>query len=149
MRLRPVLTAALLLAMAAPAAGAEIDPAAPLPGYWELANTWVFVFHFRSMQRKCFSGADIAGVLQGPSNAHYTCSYPVREVGDGHLLLRGICVETHGQVAQIAAEGTYEPTAFRLNAVLTTRIAGVPLSGSGSTVARRLGDHCPEPAPDK
>jgi hypothetical protein len=142
-------TATLLLATAAPAAGAELDPAAPLPGYWELANTWVFVFHFRSVQRKCFSGADISGVLRGPSNGHYTCSYPVREVGDGRLLLRGTCVETHGQVAQIAAEGTYEPTAFQLKAVLTTRIAGVPLSGSGSTVARRLGDHCPEPAPDK
>jgi hypothetical protein len=147
MRLSLVVTAALLLAT--PAAGAELDPAAPLPGYWELANTWVFVFHFRSVQRKCFSGADISGVLRGPSNGHYTCSYPVREVGDGRLLLRGTCVETHGQVAQIAAEGTYEPTAFQLKAVLTTRIAGVPLSGSGSTVARRLGDHCPEPAPDK
>src|SRR6516165_3918018 len=76
-------TATLLLATAAPAAGAELDPAAPLPGYWELANTWVFVFHFRSVQRKCFSGADISGVLRGPSNGHYTCSYPVREVGDG------------------------------------------------------------------
>jgi hypothetical protein len=149
MRLSPVFTAALLLAIAAPAAGAEIDPAAPLPGYWELANTWVFVFHFRSVQRKCFSAADISGVLQGPSNAHYTCSYPVREVGDGRLLLRGTCVETRGQVAQIAAEGSYEPTAFRLKAVLTTRIAGVSLQGSGSTVARRLGEQCPEPATSK
>jgi len=149
MRPSPVLTAALLLAMAAPAARAEIDPAAPLPGYWELTNTWVFVFHFRSVQRKCFSGADISGVLQGPSNAHYACTYPVRQVGDGRLLLRGDCVETHGQVAQIAAEGTYEPTAFQLKADLWTRIAGVRLQGRGSTVARRLGDHCPEAALDK
>jgi hypothetical protein len=149
MRRSLLLTAALLLATAAPAAGAEIDPAAPLPGYWELANTWVFVFHFRSVQRKCFSAADISGVLQGPSNAHYACTYPVREVGDGRLLLRGTCVETHGQVAQIAAEGTYEPTAFQLNADLRTRIAGISLKGKGSTVARRISDRCPEPTSEK
>jgi hypothetical protein len=139
----------LALALAAPAAGAEIDPAAPLPGYWELANTWVFVFHFHSVQRKCFSAADISGVLQGPSNAHYACTYPTRQVGDGRLMMQGTCVETHGQVAQVAAEGTYEPTAFQLKAVLATRIAGLHLTGSGSTVAHRLGDRCPEPVANK
>nr|MEA2796820.1 hypothetical protein [Phenylobacterium sp.] len=131
---------------AVPAAGlAEVG--APLPGYWETTNTWVFVFHFTKVERKCFTAADVSGVLQGPSNAHYACSYPTREVGDGHLLLKGTCVEKRGQVAQISAQGTYEPTEFRLTADLRTKIAGVPLRGKGITVARRIGDVCPTVSP--
>lgn len=123
---------------------AEAESAgAPLPGYWEMQNTWVFVLHFKTVDRKCFSAADVGNVLQGPSNAHYTCTYPVRQVGDGRLSMSGTCVETHGQVAQIRAEGTYEPTAFQLKVELRTRLAGVPLKGTGSTVARRLSDSCP------
>jgi hypothetical protein len=123
------------------------DAGAPLAGYWETTNTWVFIFHFTTVERKCFTTADVSSVLQGPSNAHYACTYPTREVGDGHLLLKGTCVETHGQVAQISAQGTYEPTEFRLTADLRTKIAGVPLKGKGITVARRIGDVCPTPIP--
>jgi hypothetical protein len=123
------------------------DSGAPLPGYWETTNTWVFVFHFTKVERKCFTAADVSGVLQGPSNAHYACTYPTRDVGDGHLLLKGTCVEKRGQVAEISAEGTYEPTAFRLTADLRTKIAGVPLRGKGVTVARRIGDVCPTVIP--
>lgn len=134
-------------ALAATPAASLAEAGAPLAGYWETTNTWVFVFHFTKVERKCFTTADISGVLQGPSNAHYACSYPTREVGDGHLLLKGTCVEKHGQVAQISAEGAYEPTAFRLTADLRTRIAGVPLRGKGITLARRIGDVCPAPIP--
>jgi len=131
---------------AVPTAGLA-DSGAPLPGYWETTNTWVFVFHFTKVERKCFTAADVSGVLQGPSNSHYTCTYPTREVGDGHLLLKGTCVEKRGQVAQISAEGSYEPTAFHLTADLRTKIAGVPLRGKGITVGRRIGDVCPTPSP--
>jgi hypothetical protein len=120
---------------------------APLPGYWELQNTWVFVLPFKTRDRKCFSAADVGNVLQGPSNAHYTCTYPTRQVGDGRLSMSGTCVETHGQVAQIKAEGTYEPTAFQLKVELRTKLAGVPLQGTGSTIARRLSDSCPTEPP--
>jgi hypothetical protein len=131
---------------AVPTAGLA-EAGAPLPGYWETTNTWVFVFHFTKVERKCFTAADVSGVLQGPSNSHYACTYPTREVGDGHLLLKGVCVEKRGQVAQISAEGTYEPTAFHLTADLRTKIAGVPLRGKGVTVARRIGDVCPTVVP--
>jgi hypothetical protein len=136
-------TAALALVPAI----ARSDTDAPLPGYWELSNTWVFVFHFKTVDRKCFTAADIGSVLHGPSNAHYTCTYPVRQVGDGRLNMSGSCVETHGQVAQIKAEGTYEPTAFQLKAELKTQIAGIPLSGTGYTVAHRLSEACPAEPP--
>ncbi len=127
----------------------EDEVGAPLPGYWEMQNTWIVVLHFRSVERKCFTAADIGNVLQGPSNTHYTCTYPVRQVGDGRLSLSGTCVETHGQVAQVRAEGTYEPTGFQMKVELRTRLAGVPLTGTGSTVARRLSDTCPaEPKKD-
>jgi hypothetical protein len=141
------LPAALAAALTAMPGSSPAEVGAPLAGYWETTNTWVFVFHFTTVERKCFTAADVSGVLQGPSNAHYACTYPTREVGDGHLLLKGTCVEKHGQVAQISAEGAYEPTAFRLTADLRTKIAGVPLRGKGITVARRLGDVCPPPSP--
>lgn len=124
-------------------APARADDGAPLPGYWELSNTWIFVLHFKTVEHKCFTAADVTGVLQGPSNSHYACTYPIREAGDGHLSLSGTCVEKHGQVAKITAEGSYAPTAFSLTAHLKTRIAGVPLSGVGRTEARRLSDTCP------
>jgi hypothetical protein len=135
--------AAVTAALAIWAGDARAEAGAPLPGYWETTNTWVFVLHFKTVARKCFTAADIAGVLQGPSNTHYACTYPTREVGDGHLVLKGTCVETHGQVAQIAAEGVYDSTTFNLTADLRTRIAGIPVSGTGITFARRLGDACP------
>ena len=129
--------------LARPLAAHPADAASPLPGYWETTNTWIFLFHFRTVERRCFTAADISGVLQGPSNAHYTCTYPTREVGDGRLTLKGTCVEAHGQVAQISAQGTYAPTSFQLKATLRTRIAGVPLRGTGITDARRIADVCP------
>ena len=135
--------AAALTQLAAAPAAHPADAHAPLPGYWETTNTWIFLFHFRTIERKCFTAADIAGVLQGPSNAHYACTYPTREVGDGRLTLKGTCVETHGQIAQISAQGTYAPRSFQLKARLRTRIAGVPLRGTGITDARRIADVCP------
>src|SRR5258708_26097865 len=121
------LAVALGVALSAVPATSGADIGAPLPGYWEMANTWVFVFHFKTVERKCFTAADVAGVLQGPSNAHYACTYPTREAGDGRLVLKGTCVEKHGQVAQISAQRAYEPTQLHLTADLTTKIAGVPL----------------------
>ena len=128
-------------------ARARAEDAPPLPGYWELSNTWTFVIHFKTVDRKCFTAADVSGVLQGPSNAHYDCTYPVREVGYGRLSLKGTCVEKHGQVAEITAQGSYAPTAFQLTAHLHTRIAGIPLSGVGRTDAHRLSETCPPQEP--
>ncbi|MDB5463127.1 MAG: hypothetical protein JWP23_1516 [Phenylobacterium sp.] len=141
------LAAAFAAGLTAMPARSLAETGAPLAGYWETTNTWVFIFHFTTVERKCFTTADVSGVLQGPSNGHYACTYPTREVGDGHLLLKGTCVEKHGQVAQISAQGTYDPTAFRLTADLRTKIAGVPLRGKGITVAHRIGDVCPTPIP--
>jgi hypothetical protein len=144
----PALASALLLLgllTAGRAVAAEDD--SPLPGYWELSNTWIFIFHFKSVEKKCFTADDVAGVLQGPSNAHYACTYPRREVGDGHLQLVGTCVEKRGQVAQITASGTYGPEAFRLDARLSTTIAGIRLVGEGRTEARRLSETCPAESP--
>jgi hypothetical protein len=144
------LTRALIMAALIPAsaARAENGPSdeAPRAGYWETVNTWVFLIPFRKVERKCFTTTDISSFLEGPSNAHYTCTYPVREVGDGRLSVEGTCVEKRGQVAQIKARGMYGPTAFHLTAELRTKIAGVPLNASGVTDARRLGDVCPAPA---
>ena len=141
---RSAAAAAAAIALALPTPGhPEAADAVPLPGYWETRNTWIFFFHFRTVERKCFTAADVSGVLQGPSNSHYACAYPFRTVGHGRLSLSGTCVETHGQVAEISAEGTYTATSFNLSAKLRTRIAGVPVHGAGTTEARLLAETCP------
>ncbi|CAN5886443.1 hypothetical protein BH11PSE1_BH11PSE1_11300 [soil metagenome] len=117
----------------------------PSPGYWETTNASTFVFTSRSVERKCFTASDVSKVLAGPSNRHYACTYSTRVVGEGRILLKGRCVTKHGQIADIVARGVYAPTQFHLSATLTTRIAGLPLSGAASTEARRISDTCPTP----
>ncbi len=132
---------AIMAALLGPAvAWAE---ATPLPGYWELSNTAKLVISSRSTEKKCFTAADIDKVLEGPSNRHYKCTYPIRVVGGGKIRLTGTCVTKRGQVAEVTAEGTYSATAFRLRAKLKTKISGVQLAADASTTARRLGDICP------
>ena len=127
-------------AIAPVAARAE---AIPLPGYWELSNRTTMVLSAKTTDHKCFTAADIAKVLEGPSNRHYECAYPKRTVGGGRIQLAGTCTTKHGQVAEIVAEGVYGPNDFRLNAKLKTRISGILLIAAAQTSAHRLGDTCP------
>lgn len=118
----------------------------PTPGYWEVTNTTTVLISSKKVERRCLVASEINKFLTGPSNRHYACTYPTRSVGGGKIALKGSCTTKKGQVADVSAQGTYSPTTFKLNATLSTRIGGIPLSGVNTTVAKRLGDTCPADA---
>jgi Protein of unknown function (DUF3617) len=115
----------------------------PQPGYWEVTNTASLLFSSKKVERRCLVASEISKFMTGPSNRHYKCTYPVRDNVDGKINLRGSCTTKKGQVAKITATGTYSPTSFKLNASLSTKIGGIPLAGTATTDAKRLGDKCP------
>lgn len=133
-----------VIAIAAPPAGAAEGK--PQPGYWEVTNTATLLFTSKKVERRCLVASEINKFMTGPSNRHYDCTYPIRQVGGGYISLKGSCATKKGQVALISARGTYSPTTFRLNATLSTKIGGIPLSGAATTNARRMGDTCPADA---
>lgn len=118
----------------------------PQPGYWEVTNTATLLFSQKKVERRCLVASEINKFMTGPSNRHYACTYPTRVVGDGRIRLKGSCATKKGQVALITAQGSYSPVTFKLNATLSTKIGGIPLSGAAVTSARRLGDSCPADA---
>lgn len=118
----------------------------PQPGYWEVTNTATLLFSSKKVERRCLVASEINKFMTGPSNRHYACTYPTRVVGDGKIRLKGSCATKKGQVALISAQGSYSPVTFKLNATLSTKIGGLPLSGAAVTSARRLGDVCPADA---
>lgn len=138
--------AALGLGLAAAAGAAHAADGKPQPGYWEVTNTATLLFTSKKVEHRCLVASEINKFMTGPSNRHYACTYPTRVVGDGHIRLAGSCATKKGQVAKITAQGTYSPVTFRLNATLSTKIGGIPLSGAATTSARRLGDTCPPEA---
>lgn len=118
----------------------------PRPGYWELTNVFTVVITQKKVERRCLVASEINRFMTSPSNRHYACTYPSRAVGDGKILLKGSCATKEGQVADVTANGGYTPETFRLKLSLSTRIAGIPLAGTATTTARRLGDVCPADA---
>lgn len=118
----------------------------PIPGYWEVTNTTTVLISSKKTERRCLVASEINKFLTGPSNRHYDCTYPSRSVGGGKISLKGSCATKKGQVAKVSAQGSYSPTTFKLNASLSTKLGGIPLSGVNTTVARRLGDTCPADA---
>lgn len=118
----------------------------PRPGYWELTNVFTVVITQKKVERRCLVASEIHRFMTSPSNRHYACTYPSRAVGDGKILLKGSCATKEGQVADVTANGGYTPETFRLKLSLSTRIAGIPLAGTATTTARRLGDVCPADA---
>ena len=139
--------AAFGVVMAAAGGGAaQAADGKPQPGYWEVTNSATLLFTSKKVEQRCLVASEINKFMTGPSNRHYACTYPTRQVGGGHISLKGSCTTKKGQVADISAKGTYSPTTFKLNAALSTKIGGLPLSGTATTNARRLGDTCPAEA---
>ena len=137
------------LAMLSASSGSSLaaDDQVPLPGYWETASKATLLFTSKTVEHKCLSATDVAKFMQGPSNRHYDCTYPIKTTGGGKMRFKGQCATKKGQVAYVTAQGTYSPTTFSLKASLKTTIAGVGLSGTATTEARRISDVCPaEPA---
>ena len=130
-----------LAAFAAPALAAETIR----PGYWESTNEILSPISTTSVERRCITPADVEKFLQGPSNRHYACTYPIRSIRNGRIKLDGTCVDKKGRQLKVSGEGEYGPTAFTLDATFATEIIGIPVTGRARTDARRIGDDCPPP----
>lgn len=143
MKLLIPLLAALALA------GSAVAETAITPGYWESTNKLLSPIRSTSVEKRCITPADVDKFMAGPSNRHYTCSYPTRTIQDGKITLKGSCVSKKGQKVAIAGSGTYTKTSFQLLADVAVEFGGLNIAGRASTEAHRLGDTCPPtPAPE-
>jgi hypothetical protein len=139
-----------VIVLAAVASTAAAAPATPIqPGYWETTNRVLSPLPSKKVERRCISPADVDKFLSGPSNRHYTCTYPTRRIADGKILLKGTCVSKKGQKVAISGSGTYTYTAFTVTAQIQTDIGGIPIGGRAVSEARRIGDECPPEPPKK
>lgn len=148
--LRPTLIA--LIALAGAAASSQAAGAAEektiLPGYWDVTNkvSAAVVLGQTKKEKRCITPAEVSKFVEGPSNRHYKCTYPTRVFQNGRITLRGSCSTKNGHTAHVQATGTYSPTTFHMTAKINTTYAGIPLSGTATTEARRIGDTCPPSA---
>lgn len=115
---------------------------APRPGLWELSSTATWVISTKTVEKKCLSAADIAKVLEGPSNRHYHCVYPTNSVGGGRISLAGACTTKRGQTAQITVEGSYTADAFQLTGKLRTVLARIAVEVAATSNGRLLSPTC-------
>jgi hypothetical protein len=113
------------------------------PGYWESENTVGFPIGSTKTDRRCITQKDVAKVMEGPSNHIYRCEYPEHSAGGGQISFAGTCVDKKGFRVGISGHGTYTETTLNMSAVVKIG----PLGVEASTVAHRLGDVCPPPAP--
>lgn len=132
------------LLLAAPAAAQEQTI---LPGYWEVTNKVSAIISQTKTEKRCITPAEVSKFVMGPSNRHYKCDYPTRVFKDGKIRLKGNCATKNGSQAALEATGTYSPTTFNMTAKISTTYAGVPLSGTATTTARRISETCPAAPP--
>lgn len=138
-RLLPLILATIV---AAPSIAAAAEP--PIePGCWQSTNEVTSPFHSTSRNQRYISAADVDRFLSGPINHHYTCVYPTHEVGNGNLVMKGVCTDNKGRQVKVDSRGTYTRTSFRVEASIATTLLGIPVSGHAVTEARRTGDTCP------
>lgn len=139
---RIVIIAGALAALAAPAFAAD----SILPGYWETTSRVTAPIASSTTEKRCIAPADVAKFMEGPSNRHYACTYPTREISGGKIVLKGQCVAKNGQQIAVQGQGDYTPTSFHLAAEIQTNFYGLTISGKADTDAKRLGDTCPPDA---
>ena len=104
------------LALAGPATAAETI----LPGYWESTNRLLSPVRTTDVERRCITPADVQKFMMGPSNRHYTCTYPTKSFAGGKIVLKGQCVSKKGRQVEVSGEGSYTPTSFKLTANIAT-----------------------------
>jgi hypothetical protein len=143
---RPMKRLTAILLAAAAVAGPAAAQTAITPGYWESTNRMLSPIRSTKVEKRCITPADVDKFMAGPSNRHYVCTYPTRVIEHGRILLKGSCVSKKGQRVAVSGQGAYTPTSFQLTADIATDFLGIPISGTASTEARRIGDTCPAPA---
>jgi len=81
--------------------------------------------------------------LSGPNNRHYHCTYRNRRVANGHVNLSGTCVDKKNRRLDASVQGTYTPTEFHLTGSFRYHLLGIPIPGTATLDARRVGGVCP------
>jgi hypothetical protein len=127
------------------AAGSAAAESAITPGYWESTNKLISPIRSTSVEKRCITPADVDKFMAGPSNRHYTCTYPTKNIRNGKIALKGTCVSKKGRKVAIVGTGSYTPTSFQLTADVAMEFLGLDVAGRASTEARRIGDVCPAP----
>jgi hypothetical protein len=130
-----------LAAIAAPAFAADLIK----PGYWESTNRVISPTPSEKVENRCITPADVAKFMMGPSNRHYTCTYPTRSFQGGKIVLKGACVSKTGRQVAVSGHGVYTPTSYSLTADVAMEFFGLPIAGQAQTDARRIADVCPTP----
>ena len=125
------------------AAPAQAQEQTILPGYWDVTNKVSAIISQTKSEKRCITPAEVSKFVMGPSNRHYKCDYPTRVFKNGKISLKGNCATKNGSKAAIQATGSYSPTTFNMEAKISTTYAGVPLSGTATTTAKRISETCP------
>ena len=143
--MRPVVLALAFAPILLSTGAAAIAQTPPIqPGYWESRNrVTAAVTLSNKVELKCVTAKDVEKFFSGPSNRHYTCTYPSRTYENGVIHMAGTCIDKKGRKIGVEVNGTYTPTSFEMRARLNTKFAGVPISGGASSEAHRIGDTCP------
>jgi hypothetical protein len=143
--MRPLIPSLALAFATLALAGAAAAQTAITPGYWESTNKLLSPIKQTSTEKRCITPADVDKFMAGPSNRHYTCTYPTRTIQDGKITLKGTCVSKKGQKLAISGSGSYTLTSFQLTADVAMEVFGLDIAGKASTEAHRIGDVCPTP----
>ena len=133
------------------ACGALAGPAAAQttiePGYWETTSQVISPLPTKKTERRCIRAEDVAKVIGGAPNRHYTCTYPTREVADGKIRLIGSCKTKNSDPVPISGEGVYTRDTLRLDAHVKAKLGGLTIPVHARTTGKRIGDICPTPPP--
>ena len=144
----PMARLLLLLTLTLLAAGAAA--AAPhvsiQPGYWETVSQVVSPFPTSKTERRCIRPEDVEKVIAGSPNHNYTCTYPIEHIAGGKIRLEGSCKTKHDDPVPIRTEGAYTADTLRMDAYVKAKVGGLPVPVHARTMAKRIGDACPEPA---
>jgi hypothetical protein len=147
--IRPAAIIAAVALLAIPAVASSQATDTILPGYWEYRSKVSYGVSSNSVEKKCVLPKDVEKFFSGPSNRHYKCTYPTRNVANGKAEFQGTCVDKRGRKAFVTASGTYSPKHFTLNAKIKTSIIGLPITPTGSIDATWIGPTCPPKPPKK
>ncbi len=132
------------LMLAAPAASLNAQSAQAdtvLPGYWRYTTSALGV---KDTETKCVRASEISRFFGGLSTRRYSCTYPVRQVGNGNARFEGSCVSKSGRQVRVRLNGTYQPEEFSFRGGASIRAAGIwsPFIPASIT-AERLAAQCP------
>ena len=136
------------LALAAALAGPAAAQTTIEPGYWETTSQVVSPFPTKKTERRCIRAEDVAKVIGGAPNRHYTCTYPTREIADGKIRLVGSCKTKNSDPVPVTGEGVYTSDRLRLDARVQARIGGLSIPVHSRTNGKLFGDVCAAPAAD-